>query len=281
MTSGLLVLAAGLGSRFGGDKQIAGIGPHGEALIDYTLYDALRIGFDPIVLVVRSDIRDLVNAHLVSQGWDPDRFLYAEQDEDASAPSRAKPWGTAHAIVSARQHLTAPFAVVNADDMYGPRSLETAAALLEREWPPGVEHLVGFDWKQTLAPSGTVNRGVCEVDENGWLVGIRETRGVDHTTDLPPGTLVSMNLWGFSPGMVDRLAERLSQFVEDHAHEPDAEYQIPDCVADLLATGDIKVRVEASSDQWIGVTHREDLSWAQDRLAELVAAGTYPANLNG
>lgn len=280
MTSGLLVLAAGLGSRFGGDKQIAGVGPNGEALIDYTLHDAVRIGFDPIVLVVRSDIRNVVNAHLVSQGWDPDRFVYADQDRDTSAPSRSKPWGTAHAIVSARHLLTAPFAVVNADDMYGPRSLETAAALLAKEWPPGVEHLVGFDWTQTLAPSGTVNRGVCEVDDNGWLVGIRETRGVDRTTELPAGTLVSMNLWGFSAGMVDRLAERLSQFVGDHGHEPDAEYQIPDCVAELLASGEIKVRVEASSDQWIGVTHREDLSWAQARLAELVSEGAYPAKLN-
>ncbi|CAA9214348.1 MAG: hypothetical protein AVDCRST_MAG50-366 [uncultured Acidimicrobiales bacterium] len=281
MTSGLLVLAAGLGSRFGGDKQIAGVGPNGEALIDYTLHDAVRIGFDPIVLVVRSDIRELVNAHLVSQGWDPERFLYAEQDRDTSAPARAKPWGTAHAIVSARQHLKAPFAVVNADDMYGPRSLETAAALLEQEWPPGVEHLVGFDWTQTLAPTGTVNRGVCEVDDEGWLVGIRETRGVDRSTALAPGTLVSMNLWGFSPEMVDRLADRLAQFISSRGHEPDAEYQIPDCVAELLASGEIRVRVEASSDQWIGVTHREDLSWAQARLAELVSEGTYPHRLNG
>jgi NDP-sugar pyrophosphorylase family protein len=282
-------MAAGVGSRFGGTKQLAEVGPSGEALLDYTIADARRAGFERIVLIVRSEIRDPVLAHLRRFHADADRFALVCQDADPSAPPRAKPWGTGHAVLSVADQVAGPFVVVNADDYYGPQAFKTVSEALAG----GVSrelHLVAFSLARTLSPRGTVSRGVCEVHADGTLRSITEHLAIERAADgtiragegapeLPADTPVSMNLWGLQPFVFDELREGFGRFVADHRDDPKAEYLLPEVIGQLTDRGVASVRVHRTSAEWLGVTYPGDLDDARQRMAELVKAGAYPSPL--
>ena len=269
----LVIMAAGLGSRFGGVKQLAQVGPDGEAIIDFSIADAVAAGFGRIVVIVRADIEADVREHLgrrhAGRGAE---WVYVRQDD--LGPPRAKPWGTAHAILSAARAIDGPFAVINADDYYGPSSYELAAECLGRVGP-GQAANVAFEIGQTVPPSGSVTRGVTKVDD-GWLVAIVETEGCERLADgrysaggaiVAGGTPVSMNLWCFHPAILDDLTERWLAFQERAAGDPKAECQLPTVVGELMAADRLRVEVVRSGEQWIGITNPEDLELTRAALA--------------
>jgi NDP-sugar pyrophosphorylase family protein len=276
VTLHLVVMAAGLGSRFGGTKQLVTIGPRGEAFLDYAIADGRAAGVERIVLIVRSEIEDDVRGHLRRRyGTDEVATLVCQ---DHHGPRRAKPWGTAHAVLTAAPVVDGPFLVVNADDYYGPSSYRLAAeALIAR---PDEAVLVGFELARTLPSHGAVSRGVCAVDGSGHLVGLVETHGIARAADgitatdpagpLDPATTVSMNMWGFPRSVLDELGPRFDAFVGAHAEDPKAELYLPSVVADLQAEGRLAVTVVRSTEDWIGVTNPDDLAVAKATLATRV-----------
>lgn len=281
----IVVLAAGLGTRFGGLKQLAAVGPAGEALVDYTIHDAAAAGFDRVVLVVRSQIEEQVREHV-------ERFARVRSIvtvcQDAHGPRRAVPWGTAHALVACRHALTTPFAVVNADDLYGAESLRDLGEYLRSPaFGPGHAVLVAYQLASTLSSNGGVSRGVCVLAPDGSLRGIVEHTGVrrsgggiesDQSGDLAPETPVSMNLWGFDPSVLDDLEPRLEAFYARHADD-DAEYRISDAVDELVERDLLRVSVIPTDARWAGITFPEDLDVVRADLAERVGGGTYPESL--
>ena len=276
----LVVMAAGRGSRFGGMKQVAEIGPSGEALFDYAVYDARRAGFDEVVFVVSEASADAVEAH-AQQGCGrhvPTRYVVQKSD------GRAKPWGTGHAVLTAAAEIDGPFAVVNADDFYGTHSFE----LLGRELPAGKDHvLIGFRLEESLSENGGVSRGVCTV-EDGMLASIKEMHGIERVdgtirsgdgVELDGSALISANLWGFQPSFRKALSGEFERFLLDHGEDPDAEFRIGDGVDALGTYGDERVRVVPTTDRFIGVTFSEDLPKVRADIAGMIEAGCYPARL--
>ena len=263
-----MVLAAGLGSRFGGDKQLAEIGPNGESFLDYNIAGCMEAGVSNVVMVVRSDIKDAVVAHVAKHHESAESFTYVCQDE--FGPSRAKPWGTAHAVLAAREAVPGAFMVVNADDYYAAETFHMLREILDI----GFEHqggLLGFPLVNTLPPKGGVTRGICRVSD-GYLTGIDETKGVHATAEgifdgdgqeLSPDTLVSLNLWGFPGAFMENLQQFWSDFHTQHADDPDAECLLPDAVGATIATGEFEFRVRPCESRWVGVTYADDLAAAQ------------------
>ncbi len=274
--STLLIMAAGLGSRFGGVKQLARVGPHDEAILDFSILDARAAGFGPVVMIVRSDIEDDVRAHIDSvhggeHGAAPD-ITYVRQDD--LGPPRRKPWGTLHAILSAADAVETPFCVINADDYYGPRSFELAAGLL-RDVAPGAAGLVAFELGNTVPPAGTVSRGICQIEDHR-LVGIDETHDCERRTDgvlcanggpIPEDTPVSMNMWCFHPAVMTEFAERWTAFFAVNAETEKAECLLPTEVAALMNEGRLVVDVVSSPEEWIGITNPDDLELARQALS--------------
>lgn len=270
----LLALAAGMGSRYGGLKQLEPVGPGGEAFVDYSVYDALRAGFGKVVFVLRRDIerdfREAVGRRFESR-------LPVEYAFQESAPGRAKPWGTGHAVLSGADAVREPFAVINADDFYGRRSFEAVGAHLRQagDWA-----MVAFALRSTLSPHGAVSRGVCAVDEAGYLSGVVEHEKVSAgapglTGDEP----VSMNMWGFTPALFGELGRMFEEFRAARAGDPKAEFYIPSAVASLIAGGRAKVRVLRSPEPCFGVTYKEDLESARASILALIRRGEYPERL--
>lgn len=273
----LVVMAAGLGSRFGGTKQLAEVGPQGEAFLDFAIGDAVAAGAARVVLVVRSDIEADVRRHVERQHPGRD-VLYVCQD--AHGPSRTKPWGTAHAVLAAASAVTGPFVVVNADDYYGPstyRALLTAA----RDLADTRVLLAGFALAQTLPGDGEVTRGICTVAD-GELVSLVETEGIGWQADgtirsrEPAGVLAadavaSMNCWAFPHSLFAELDTRFTAFLADHGQNPTAEFLLPAVIDDLRTEGRYRVEVVPTAEQWIGVTNPEDLEIARRRIRELRA----------
>ncbi len=297
----LVVMAAGMGSRYGGLKQIDPVGPSGENVLDYSVFDALRAGFGKVVFVVRRDIEGLFREKV---GRAIERHVdtaYVCQELDAlpsgfaPPPGRTKPWGTAHAALCARPAVGAPFAVINADDFYGAEAfravgdhLRAAAASGER----GTYCMVGYRLDRTLSEHGHVSRGVCTVTRDGQLGGIVErtqiqrfddgikcAAGEDRWEPLAPDAIVSMNIWGFTPEFFDHLAAHFRAFLERHGHELKAEAYLPDVVNGLMRANRARVKVLRTDARWFGVTYQEDRAAAQRAVRELVAAGHYPARL--
>ena len=268
----LLVMAAGLGSRFGGVKQLAKVGPNGEAFLDLSIKDALTSGFGDVVMIVRSDIEQDVAEHITAQ-HDDVAISYVRQDD--LGPARAKPWGTTHAILSAAQAISKPFCVINADDFYGLGSFKLAAQQLYAV-SRSEASTVAFEIGKTVPPSGSVSRGVCEVvDEQ--LIGIVETESCERLADgtvaangvaVDPTTPVSMNMWCFHPDSLEDFYERWLVFLETNADEPKAECQLPTVVGELMDAGVMTVSVLSSSEQWIGITNPNDFDLAKAALAE-------------
>lgn len=268
----LVIMAAGLGSRFGGVKQLARVGPDDEAILDFSIKDGRAAGFGSVVLIVRSEIEDDVRAHLEEQHPGADYFRLVRQGD--LGPERDKPWGTLHAVLSAGSELTTDFAVINADDYYGPASFELAAGAIA-ELGPGQAANIAFEMGKTVPPQGAVTRALCEVAD-GRLTGIVETDGCERLADgrlqaageiVAEETPVSMNLWCFRADVMPDLAERWSAFIAENADSEKAECQLPTVVGELMDADRLDVIVRASSEQWIGITNPDDLELARTALA--------------
>ncbi|MEM9562919.1 MAG: NTP transferase domain-containing protein [Actinomycetota bacterium] len=269
----LVIMAAGLGSRFGGVKQLARVGPGGEAFLDLSIADARTAGFGEIVLIVRSDIEADVREHIADQHGDDLPVRYVRQDD--LGPERAKPWGTLHAVLSAAAALDTPFAVINADDYYGPETFrlghEQVVALT-----PGVAANVAFQLGHTVPSSGSVTRAVTKVAD-GRLTAIVETEDCQRLPDgtfsaggvaVPGDTPVSMNFWCFHPSANHDFRERWESFLAVNRNEAKAEAMLPTVVGELMDAGRMVVQVVSSPERWIGVTNPEDLEPAKQALAQ-------------
>ena len=297
----LVVMAAGVGSRYGGPKQLEPIGPGGETFSDYSVYDALRAGFSRVVFILSREVEEAFRSQVGERIARHLRVDYVVQRlEDlppgfSDPPSRAKPWGTAHAVLSCKGVVPGPFAVVNADDFYGRTAFQLVADFLRGANSGEILEmcLVGYRVENTLSPHGPVTRGVCQVDEEGYLLRIEERRGVQRRgkrvgfpgdgggwVELPPGTLVSMNMWGFPPGIFAELEARFPRFLREHAGDIEtAEFLLPEVVGELVAGGRAQVKVLPTEERWFGITYREDLPDARASIAELVEKGVYPESL--
>ena len=302
MQTALVIMAAGIGSRFrGGIKQLTPVGPNGELIIDYSIHDALAAGFNEIVFIIRREIEAQVRAQIGDRlaariGREPNltRVSYVFQELDDLPPGcahcaagRAKPWGTGHALRACRTAVNVPFAVINADDYYGRQAFFDVHDFLcahggtQREYCMG-----GFVLKNTLSPHGSVTRGLCSVDGEGFVRTVTETPRIAPTArgaaadgrEIDPDTPVAMNLWGFTPDFLDRLETGFVQFLHtaDLAHD---EYLLPTVVGGQIVRGEIRVKCLRSPDVWFGVTYREDRAEAERRIAALIRDGVYPAQL--
>jgi CTP:molybdopterin cytidylyltransferase MocA len=274
----LVVMAAGMGSRFGGNKQLVPVGPRGEVFFDFAVEDSLAAGADRVVMIVRRAFADEVEQHIRGR-YGADLDLQIVCQDEADAPPRAKPWGTAHAVLSAAGAIDRPFIVVNADDYYGVTAYAAVARVLEGITPDRAV-VAGFSVGNTMPAQGAVSRGVCEVAD-GRLTTIVETHGIERRDGVivsadPPGTLpadqpVSMNMWGFHPSLLGHLATLWQEFLAARGHEEKSEYLLPGAVGELMARGVLAVQVVPTDESWIGVTNPDDLEPATTRLAELRA----------
>lgn len=286
----LVVLAAGLGTRFGGDKQTTALGPGGATLLEYGAYDALRAGFGRVVVVVRAerqrDVENSLRARL--HGRLP--LVCVVQRPDAlptgsvAHQGRTKPWGTAHAVLAARGAVHEPFAVANADDFYGRESFTVLAAFLASagDATPPSYALVGFPLGATLSDSGPVNRALCETNTEGWLERITERRALTRAAVDAEGvrdTLVSMNLWAFTPTIFPQLEQGFIAFLRAHGADEHAEYLLPTAIQELVSTQRARVQLLPTPGRWCGVTYAPDAPRASAFLAELTARGEYPRDL--
>jgi hypothetical protein len=293
----LIIMAAGMGSRYGGLKQIDPVGPSGEIVLDYSVYDALEAGFGKVVFVIRKDIEDEFKKAVAGKYEGRIEVEYAIQElgdipEEFAVPAdRKKPWGTGHAIRACRDAVSEPFAVINADDFYGRESFELlCGALAEADPESTASCMVGFKIMNTLSPNGPVTRGVCR-EENGFLQHIAEREKIERADGtvrclvdgewkrLSGEETVSMNMWGFTPWLFGELESRLEAFLRERGAEPKSEFLIPTIVDELIREEKTSVRVLHSSEQWYGVTYPEDKPTVQQGILELVDTGRYPASL--
>ena len=298
----LLVLAAGIGSRYGSLKQIDPIGPGGETIIDYSIYDALNAGFGKVVFIIRREIEEDFKEVFVKkfQKIIPVEYVFQEISrvpQGITIPEgRVKPWGTGHAVMMAAEVIHEPFAVINADDYYGADAFKKMAAYLTA---PAHNHptdysMVGYLLKNTLSAHGAVSRGVCRLSNDAYLMGITECtnirqmqgkiafRAADETEiSLPEETIVSMNFWGFMPSFFDHLSLEFAGFIQLNYDQPKAEFYIPTVVDNLIKSGEAKVQVLKSADQWFGVTYKEDKPIVIQKINALIKKGVYPAHLWG
>ena len=296
----LLVLAAGMGSRYGSLKQIDPVGPSGETIIDYSIYDAIRAGFGKVVFIIRKsfeqDFKELFINKL--QPFIPVEYVFQEIDKVPAgveiSPERSKPWGTAHAILMAKDAINEPFAVINGDDFYGAGAFQTMAnylyALTDQQQTQYA--LVGYQVGNTISEHGTVSRGICLADENELLVSITERTNIQYTRGgiayqdsegafvfLKPETLVSMNFWGFTPEYFKQTEPMFSAFVKANTASLKAEFYIPSAIDSLINSSSASVRVLRSNARWFGVTYIEDKPVVIEKLAQLIKTGVYPAKL--
>ena len=297
----LVVLAAGMGSRYGGLKQVDPVGPSGEAILDYSVFDAMRGGFGKVVFIIRHDFENEFKAKVGAkyEGLLPVDYCY-QDIADLPAPftvpeGRSKPWGTAHATRAARNVVHEPFAVINADDFYGRDAFAKLGAFLSSPAAEdGVLHfaMVGYRLDLTLSENGSVARGVCDVAADGTLRGVREMTKLVRAGDVaenrenpdapdkvPLDARVSMNLWGFTPGLFTELDKRFPEWLAVNGSKEKSEWYIPFVVDELIHEGKADCRVLPTDSSWFGVTYREDRPYVVSEIAKLVAAGEYPANL--
>jgi len=269
--STLLIMAAGMGSRFGGLKQIEPVGPNGEIIIDYSVFDAARAGFDKTVFIIKrefeKEFRDIVGRRM-EKLMDVD---YAFQTMDNMPEGREKPWGTGHAILCAESVVNTPFCVINADDFYG----ASAYKVMNDHLKTSKEYsMVGFLLENTVTENGTVARGVCQT-KDGYLEEIVEHLAIPKNNDFPAGTVTSMNMWGLQLSIFDYLREQFVEFMAKHGQEMKSEFLIPTAIDEIIKKGQEKVKVLKTDDKWYGVTYREDLEGVVKAVHELVATGKY------
>ncbi len=292
----LLVLAAGMGSRYGGLKQMDGVGPNGEIILDYSVEDAIRAGFGKVVFVIRHSFEQEFKAR-INAGHYGNRiaveYVFQELDRLPAGftvpEGREKPWGTNHAILMAKDAIHEPFAIINADDFYGRDAFQVMADHLRTlEGKTGAYCMVGYRLENTLSENGTVSRGVCQTDDKGLLVGMTERTSIGRTPDgiaytdpdgsshpLPADATVSMNLFGFTPDYFEKSEKLFVDFLREHGTELKSEYYIPFAVNTFIADGTATMTVLKTTAQWFGVTYKEDRPMVVDRLARLHAEGVY------
>jgi len=294
----LLVLAAGMGTRYGGNKQLDEVGPSGETIIDYSIYDAIRAGFGKIVFVIRRDIEEQVKERFVKKLKGKIEVDYVFQEitnlpEGVKVnPERQKPWGTSHAILVTASKIKEPFGVINADDYYGVESFKTLHDFLVNDKDPNCYCIVGYKLKNTLSDHGHVNRGVCGV-ANGLLKDIVETRQIEKTADgakvvhadgkvqkFTGDEVVSMNLWGFKPSCYDFLGSEFKNFINKSGNDLKAELDIPTSVDKFVKNGEITIKILMSNERWFGVTYREDKPFVVDSINKMISKGVYPSKIN-
>lgn len=296
----LVVLAAGIGKRYKGLKQIDPVGSSGEMLLDYSLYDAIRAGFSRVVFVIRKQI-EAAFRRAIGSYWEARVSVeYAFQEIDSGLPvsfrlpaQRQKPWGTSHAVLVSRSAVRTPFAVINADDFYGPSAYRDLSTWLQKI-PPRREDrdeysFVGYRLENTLSDYGYVSRGVCAVDEKGYLTEVVERLRIEKNgaaaktldengrwSKLAGDEIVSMNFWGFAPTLFEHLEQGFGQFLERHGQNFEAEYFIPFAVNELVRTGKARVKYIPTTEKWFGVTYPEDIPQVRSRILELIGEGVYP-----
>ncbi len=296
----LVILAAGIGSRYGGLKQVQPVGPGGATIMDYSVYDAIRAGFGKAVFVIRPEMESTFAETLGRRFARHIAVSCAVQRLDLLPkafevpPGRAKPWGTAHAVLTCRQMVREPFAVINADDFYGAGAFVALAEFL-RAPQPGTRPtyaMVGYRLRDTLSDRGSVSRAICQVSPDGWLQSITEITGIEkhgegarfvdqagieHT--LNGDETVSMNMWAFLPTFFAQLAEGFDHFLRESDGLESREFYLPSAIQHLIATGQAAVKVVPTSESWCGMTHREDQPRVEQMIAGLVSRGVYPARL--
>lgn len=294
----LLILAAGMGSRYGGLKQVDGIGANGEAIIEYSIFDAIRAGFGKVVFVIRKDIETAFKEKFEGKFEDKIEIEYVFQAIDSPIegisefPAREKPWGTSHAVLVAKDVIKEPFAVINADDYYGISSFQSMAEFLTNSCTEQEYAMIGYVLRNTLSDHGAVNRGVCEMDSDGYLIDIAERLKIEKIDGIPQyldenddrqplryEDLVSMNFFGFHPNIFEGLREMFVDFVKENWNNPKAEFFIPLYISEKINAGSIKMKVIQNDEQWYGVTYQEDKEPVRKAFSELTAQGKYPSAL--
>ncbi|MFN7120078.1 MAG: sugar phosphate nucleotidyltransferase [Saprospiraceae bacterium] len=290
----LLILAAGIGSRYGGLKQVDSIGPGGEAIIEYSIFDAIRSGYGKVVFVIRKSIEAEFKEKFSGkfEGKIPIEYVYQEIDTPieglTNLPHREKPWGTGHAVLVAEQAINEPFAIINADDYYGISAYPAMAQFLQHECAPDHYAMIGYILKNTLSDNGSVSRGVCVMDDKNALIAINETHKIERVngqiqsengSNLTDNTLVSMNFFGFHHTVFPALRESFIHFVQENGNNPKAEFYIPLFVTEQIQAGKVKMTVIPNDEQWYGVTYKEDKEVVQNAFQQLTNAGKYPQGL--
>lgn len=295
----LLILAAGMGSRYGGLKQLDGIGPHGETIMDYSIYDAIKACFGKVVFVIRKSFekefneliikkfKNLIDVEVVFQDLDkiPEGYTYS--------PRREKPWGTNHAVLMAKDVIHEPFGVINADDFYGKESFEILSNFLQSVTDKKDEYcMIGYRVENTLSENGPVSRGICIVNENNELIDVVERTSIQEKggaiiyldengreVSIPPETIVSMNMWGFTPDYFNYSLEYFKKFLEENSQNIKAEFYIPTVVNQLIHEKKIICKVLNTPSKWFGVTYAEDKPQSILKINELIRKGIYPEKL--
>lgn len=293
----LVILAAGMGSRYGGLKQLDEVGPNGEAIIDYSLYDAIRAGFGKVVFIIRTDFAEEFKARFEPRlkGRIETEYVFQSLDKIPIGftlnPEREKPWGTAHAVMMAKEAVKEPMAAINADDFYGKEAYQVMGDFLRSSNDPSEYSMIGYRVDRTLSEHGTVSRGVCNTDKNGYLTSVIERTKIQRDDDgiyfyepdgkfpLMEDTPVSMNFWGLKPNVFGYLDEGFASFLNERGNELKSEYFIPLLINDNIQSGRIKTKVLTCDAPWFGVTYREDKPIAQKEILKLIDSGVYPPKL--
>ncbi|MBR9998175.1 MAG: nucleotidyltransferase [Cyclobacteriaceae bacterium] len=296
MDLSLVIMAAGIGSRYGGVKQLEGIGPNGETIMDYSLHDAIRNGYKKVVFIIRKELQEAFDHHYRDRFRGMIGIDYVYQDEfkkyeDQYEINRSKPWGTAHAMLSSAPKVDTPFAILNADDFYGAQAFRAMAGALRSNEDPHTLFLMGYKLVNTLSDYGTVSRGVCAADRNNYLVDVKELTKIGKRNGeiyfedngefkmLQPHDPVSMNFWGFSPWIFEELDRQFRSFIEKNHDNPKAEFYIPSFVDKLIKDNKARVKVLPTDETWLGVTYQEDKPVVINGISEFIDRGLYPKRL--
>ena len=294
----LFILAAGMGSRYGGLKQLDGLGPSGETIMDYSVYDALRAGFGKIVFVIRHDFEQEFRDKIISkyEGHVPVEVVFQDintlPEGFSPNPERSKPWGTNHAVLMGKEAIREPFGVINADDYYGADSFRILGDFLRSVKDRKNSYcMIGFNIENTLSENGGVSRGLCEVDSDGFLSGVKECHGIERkegrliqveegeNVPFPENASVSMNMWGFTPDYFDYSEKAFVEFLKEHGNDLKTEFYIPSVVNDLINNGTVTLKVEQTPNRWFGVTYAADREATVAQFKKLVEEGLYPTPL--
>lgn len=287
-----------MGSRYGGLKQVEPVGPNGETILEYSVYDAIRAGFGKVVFVIRESFADDFKARFESKlaGKIEIEYVYQELHklpEGFTVPKdREKPWGTGHAILMAREAVQEPFAAINADDFYGAEAYQVVAKFLTQSVTENKYAMIGYRLDKTLSEFGGVSRGICQTDEHNFLTRINETHkirleddvivcepGEKGTSSLHKDDTVSMNFWGFHPSVFTNIENQFIDFLKDNIELPKSEFYIPAVVFEMIKSGQAKVEVLKADSPWFGVTYQEDKPFVVQRIRKLTDQGTYPEKL--